>query len=161
MRKPLLLLSLLAFAVPAAAQSIGIEVGKVLAFDREAKVLVLTDRSVWSLAEIRAAQTDRLTAGDRVEFSYRDSGDGPTTIIEIKVSHHASETTSDEVAEGTVLAYDRRARLLILTDKSAWPLGALDPGPPPGLGVDDRVRIEYRTGEDGSVEVRDIIVIFN
>ena len=51
MRKPILLLCLLVFAAPAWAQSVGIKVGKVLAFDREAHLLVLTDRNVWSLPD--------------------------------------------------------------------------------------------------------------
>jgi len=159
MKTTALLLGLLLVAATAAAQSVGIEVGKVLAVDRSAHLLVLTDRSVWSLADSSKGQAHEIAAGDRVEFSYQKTADGPAAVIEIKVTHHASEVGSTELAEGTVLAFDRSARLLILTDKSVWPLGTRDLGLPPGLGAGDRVRIEYRTDKDGSIEVDDLIVI--
>lgn len=160
MRKPILLLCLLVFAAPAWAQSVGIKVGKVLAFDREAHLLVLTDRNVWSLPDSSKGQTKKITAGDRVEFSYQTVEDGPAEILDIKVTHHASEAGFSEVAEGKVLAFDRNAKLLILTDKTTWPLNNEKLGLPPGLGAGDRVRIEYKTDEDGHIEVDDLIVIF-
>jgi hypothetical protein len=161
MKKIAVLIGLTALAGIATAQSVGIEVGKVLAVDREAKLMVLTDRSAWSLALVRNGMSDELAAGDRVQFSYKTPEEGPPTVIEIDISRHASDTVGTEVAEGTVLAYDRRAELLLLADKSVWPLARLDPGPPPGLGAGDRVRIEYRSGEDGSIDVQDLIVTFN
>jgi len=160
MRKPLLLLGLLVFAAPAWAQSVGIQVGKVLAVDREAHLLVLTDRNVWSMPDSSKGQTHEIAAGDRVEFSYQKVEDGPAVILDIKVTHHASEAGFSEVTEGTVLAFDRSAKLLIMTDKSAWPVGSDKLGLPPGLGAGDRVRIEYKTDEDGHIEVDDLIVIF-
>jgi len=160
MKKLALLFGLLAFAGVAAAQSVGIEVGKVLAIDREAKLLLLTDRSVWTLSTIRDEVIGELAAGDRVEMSYKKSDQGPPMIIQIDVTHHASETGSAESAEGAVLAFDRHANLLILEDKSVWPLADLQPGPPPGLGAGDKVRIEYHTDKDGKISVDDLIVTF-
>ncbi len=160
MKKIALLFGLLAFAGVAAAQSVGIEVGKVLAIDREAKLLLLTDRSVWTLSEIRKESIAELAAGDRVEMSYKKSDQGPPAIIQIDVTHHASETGSTESAEGTVLAFDRHANLLVLADKSVWPLAGLEPGPPSGLGAGDKVRIEYHTDKDGKINVDDLIVTF-
>ena len=155
-----LLIGLILIVTQAAAQSVGIEVGKILAVDREAKMLLLTDRSIWSLSEVRNDMPNRLAAGDRVEFSYRKADKGPPAIVELEITHHATESGGTEIAEGTVLAFDRRAQLLILTDKSVWPLAGLDPRPPPGLGAGDRVRIEYHTGKDGSIAVADLIVTF-
>lgn len=161
MRKIFIPLGLLAMAASVAAQSVGIEVGRLLAVDREAKLMLLTDRSAWSLAETRRDLVDSLAAGDRVQFSYREAGEGPAVILEIEVAQHAAETGFIDIADDTVLAYDRRAKLLILDDRSAWPLRGLDPAPPPGLGAGDRVRIEYRTDADGKVIIEDLIVIFN
>ena len=160
MKISVLFLALIAVVAQAAAQSVGIEVGKVLAFDREAQLLLLSDRSSWSLAGVRKEMLKQLVAGDRVQFSYRTPDDGPAAVIELEITHHASETGGTEVAEGTVLAFDRRAQLLVLVDKSVWPLAGLDPGPPPGLGAGDRVRIEYRPGKNGSIAVEDLIVTF-
>jgi hypothetical protein len=161
MKKIIILFGLTAMVGIAAAQSIGIEVGKVLAIDREAKLIVLTDRSAWSMATVRDEMFDELSAGDRVQFSYKTPDEGLPAVIEIDISHHAGDTGGTEIAEGTVLAYDRRAQLLVLADKSVWPLGNLDPGPPPGLGAGNRVRIEYKSGKDGSIAVEDLIVTFN
>ena len=93
----------------AAAQSVGIEVGKVLAVDREAQLLLLSDRSAWSLAAVRKEMLSQLTAGDRVQFGYRTPDDGPAAVIEFEITHHASKTAATEVAEDIVLAFDRRA----------------------------------------------------
>ena len=160
MKRFLLLFGLLLFAASAAAQTVGIEVGKVLAVDRVAKLMLLTDRSVWSLAEAREDRVADIGAGDRVNFSYRTAEEGPAVILEIEITHHVSETKSIEIADDTVLAYDRREMLLILADKSIWPLRGLDPAPPPGLGAGDRVRIEHRNDEEGRVIIEDLIVIF-
>lgn len=160
MKKLALLFGFLAFAGIAAAQSVGIEVGKVLAVDREAKLLLLTDRSVWTLSAVRDDVPGQLAAGDRVEFSYKKSAKGPPAVIQIDVTHHASETGGTEAAEGVVLAFDRRAKLLILADKSVWPLAGVEPGPPPGLGVGDHVNIEYHTDKSGKITIDDLIVTF-
>jgi hypothetical protein len=160
MTKTALLFALFLCAASAAAASVGIQVGQVLAVDREAQVMLLTDRSAWSMADSSADLVNSLNAGDRVEFSYRKPGDGLAQILKIEVKHRASETGATGVAEGTVLAHDRRAKVLVLVEKSTWPLRGLDSEPPPGLGAGDRVRIEYHNDKDGAVTIDDLIVIF-
>ncbi|WP_323766902.1 hypothetical protein [Antarctobacter sp.] len=60
----------------------------------------------------------------------------------------ALPAVADET-EGLVLAYDRKADLLVLTDKTIWQLpSGIDV--PADLGAGDRVLLSYETaGEDG------------
>ncbi|SNS06417.1 hypothetical protein [Antarctobacter heliothermus] len=60
----------------------------------------------------------------------------------------ALPAVADET-EGLVLAYDRKANLLVLTDKTIWQLPTtIDV--PADLGAGDRVLLEYQTaGEVG------------
>jgi hypothetical protein len=142
-----------------AASSAGISVGKVLAFDREAQRLVLTDRSIWSLAAASQSLPDELSAGDRVQFSYRDTDNDVGEIIEINVMREFTEQGVRVSASGTVLAFDRVAQLLVLEDKSAWSLANMQNTLPIGIAVGNRVRIEYESAEDGSRLVREVRVI--
>jgi hypothetical protein len=51
--------------------------------------------------------------------------------------------------EGHVLAYDRKAGIIVLTDKTVWTMSG-NIALPDDLGRGDRVLIEYETaGEDG------------
>lgn len=64
-------------AVPAIADEAG---GLVLAYDRQAGVIVLQDLTVWELPEGLDVPTD-LGAGDRVMFTYESAGeDGMTEL---------------------------------------------------------------------------------
>lgn len=61
--------------------------GTVLAFDRQAKVIVFKDKTVWTLEGSEAAAPEGLKAGDKVEVQYETAGeDGLTKIDSIKVA---------------------------------------------------------------------------
>ncbi len=60
----------------------------------------------------------------------------------------AVPAVADET-EGLVLAYDRKAAILVLTDLTVWELPA-NILVPADLGAGDRVLLDYQTaGEDG------------
>ncbi len=141
--------------------AVDITVGTVLAFDRDARILVLTDRTVWSLAESSAPIPDDLEAGARVQFSYESDEDGIADIIEIRVSREALGQGATDVAQGTVLAYDRKARLLVFEDKTTWSLDTMTSSLPFGLDAGDRVEIRYESDEDGVVIIKEISILLD
>lgn len=58
--------------------------------------------------------------------------------------------------EGHVLAYDRQAQIIVLTDKTVWAVPA-ELALPDDLGAGDRVLFEYDTaGEDGLTAITDV-----
>lgn len=59
--------------------------GTVLAFDRKANTLVLTDKTVWSLELMQSEVPSELQAGDRVEINYESDEDGISAISDIKI----------------------------------------------------------------------------
>ncbi|SHG81516.1 hypothetical protein [Marivita hallyeonensis] len=60
----------------------------------------------------------------------------------------ATAAFADET-EGLILAFDRHAHIIVLTDKTVWELPS-DMAIPADLGTGDRVLFEYVTaGEDG------------
>lgn len=59
-------------ATPALADSV---TGTVLAFDRVAQIIVLKDKTVWSLKDVGGSIPDGLEAGDRVTFEFVSAGD--------------------------------------------------------------------------------------
>lgn len=67
----LLISSLLLCAAPALADETS---GQVIAFDRVSRILVLDDKTVWSLGE-KTEVTEGLTAGDTVKIMYVGGGD--------------------------------------------------------------------------------------
>ncbi|SNR81789.1 hypothetical protein [Puniceibacterium sediminis] len=79
-----LIASLLAVsAVPAFADSTS---GTVVAFDRKANVLVLDDKTVWSLETLKSVPED-LKSGDVIMIDFTsnaDNGWGKINAIEIK-----------------------------------------------------------------------------
>jgi hypothetical protein len=66
-----LITSLLLCAAPALADETS---GRVVAFDRVAKVLVLDDKTIWSLGD-KTVISDDLMAGDMVKILYAGGGD--------------------------------------------------------------------------------------
>ncbi len=61
----------------------------------------------------------------------------------------AAPVLADSVS-GTVLAFDRKAGLIVLQDKSVFTLTATDAEAPEGLKAGDMVTISYESlGEDG------------
>lgn len=142
-----------------AAMAVGIEAGTVLAYDRKAQVLVLNDRSLWSLAQAESGELDRLSAGDRVQFSHRTRDDGTGVILEISIIREPVEEGMRRSVNGTVAAHDRKAQVLILDDKSLWSLDKIDAGLLGAIEVGNRVRIEYEVDREGVSAIRDIRVI--
>ena len=55
---------------------------------------------------------------------------------------------TDEI-DGTVLAFDRVARVLVMKDKSVIPLDNLETDLPEDLVAGDRVAVRYESDEDG------------
>ena len=68
----------IALAAPAAADSLD---GTVLAHDRVANVLVLTDKTVWPLATLTQPLEGDLAAGDRIEIDYDSNEDDGVQVI--------------------------------------------------------------------------------
>ena len=122
-------------------------------------LLVMTDRSVWSLVATESPVPAELSAGDRVQFSFRQVDNGIAEIIEINVMREFTEEGVRVSASGTVLAFDRVARMLVLDDKSAWLLEDMQNSLPIRITIGDRVRVEYESAEDGTQRVREVRVI--
>jgi hypothetical protein len=77
-------LFLLAMSGAALADS---TVGTVLAFDRQALLIVLEDKTVWSLEGSDATPPADLKAGDRIEIDFLSAGDdGITKIQPVKLA---------------------------------------------------------------------------
>lgn len=71
------------------------------------------------------------------------------------IASSAMASLADET-EGHVLAYDRKAGIIVLTDKTVWGLSD-SLSLPEDLGRGDRVLIEYETaGEDGLTQIDEI-----
>jgi hypothetical protein len=60
-----------------------------------------------------------------------------------------------------VLVYDRKARILVLTDRTSWPLESLKAEAPGALKAGDRVRIQYESSEEGITAINSIEIIDN
>jgi len=160
-RLPLILLpSLLAATFPAAAEDVS--QGTILALDRKARVMVLTDRTVWPLETAKSAVPVGLIAGNRVEIRYESDESGVTAINEIRLLPVIIPGRSaSDVSEGIVLVYDRKARILVLTDRTSWPLGSLKAEAPAALKAGDRVRIQYESSEEGITAINGIEIMAN
>jgi len=63
-------------------------VGTIVAFDRKAGIIVLDDKTVWTLAKGDAEVPEGLKAGDKVEIKYDSLGeDGRGVIQSMTVSN--------------------------------------------------------------------------
>lgn len=72
----------------------------------------------------------------------------------------SGQANAIDVSEGTVLAFDRKAKVLVFTDKSVWPLSKLSSSLPSDMKAGDRVEIEYDMNEDeGITEIYSIRII--
>ena len=162
--KPILsfaVVSILLVATPRAdAQDIA--QGTIVALDRVARLLVLEDRSVWSLELMDSEVSADLKAGDRIEIIYEADEEGVSKIKSvILLPSKAPEEGAPDVTEGTVLVYDRKAQRLVLTDRSVWDLAAMKTEAPAGLEAGSRVRIEYQSDEEGVSAINSITVTLN
>ena len=63
----------------------------------------------------------------------------------------AAPVTAQDISQGTVLAYDRKANILVLTDRSVFPLEKLEGEMPAGLASGDRVELQYDSNEDDGI----------
>ena len=64
---------------------------------------------------------------------------------------------SADTLEGTVLAYDRKANLIVMHDKSVLPLAKFTGELPEDLVAGDRIEVDYQSNEDeGIYAVSDI-----
>ena len=71
--------ALLAAATPALADE---TTGEILAFDRVAGVLVLTDKTVWEFGPDTVGPVE-LNRGDRVKIVYETAGEDGLTAIDV------------------------------------------------------------------------------
>ena len=136
--------------------------GTILALDRKAGTLVLVDRTVWSLEAMKAPLAAELKAGDRVEIRYESDEEGIGEIRGIRLLPPEKITTGGaDISEGTVLVFDRKANLVVLTDRSVWALELLKSPAPTGLKAGDRIRIEYDSDEEGISSIYGIEILTN
>jgi hypothetical protein len=58
-----------------------------------------------------------------------------------------------------VLVLDRKARILVLTDRTVWALNVMKSDLPAGLKAGDRVEIEYESDEEGIKAIDSITIL--
>lgn len=157
--KPMLsfaVISVLLIAAPMAGAQ-DITQGTILALDRKARLLVLQDRTVWSLELMKSEVDAGLKAGDRVEIRYQADEEGVSSIRSIALlPPKPTEEGAPHAVEGIVLVYDRKAKLLVLTDRSVWALESLKTALPAGIKAGSRVHIEFEGDEDGVSKINRI-----
>lgn len=83
-RNLLLAFTAILVATPALADNV---TGKVLAFDRVAQIIVLDDKTVWSLKDVGGTVPDGLEAGDTVTIDFASAGEsGIGTVNSITIA---------------------------------------------------------------------------
>ena len=65
----------------------------------------------------------------------------------------ASTSALADVVDGTVLAHDRVANVLVLSDKTVWTLANLETPLPEDLAAGDRIQIDYESNEDDGLKL--------
>jgi len=162
--KPLLsfaVVSILLIAAPGAGAQ-DVTQGTILALDRKARVLILQDRTVWALELMKSEIAAHLKAGDRIEISYESDEEGISAIRSIAMLHELPpQEGSADATDGTVLVYDRKANLLVLTDRTVWALEMLKSPLPAGIEAGKRVHIEYESDEEGVSAIKSITLKLN
>ena len=73
-----------------------------------------------------------------------------TTSLLLSLVALAAPVHADEL-EGTVLAYDRLAKVIVLRDKSVIPLANLQGELPADLVSGDRIAVSYESNEDDGI----------
>tara|TARA_R110002167_G_C12426123_1_gene629377 strand:+ start:455 stop:718 length:264 start_codon:yes stop_codon:yes gene_type:complete len=61
----------------------------------------------------------------------------------------ATPVNAKDVADGTILAFDRKARILVFVDKTVWPLEKMSTQLSDNLKAGDRVQVIYDADEEG------------
>jgi len=134
--------------------------GTLLAYDRKANILIMKDRTLWPLAELKSPLPAGLASGDRIEIRYESDEDGLSSILGIRVlPPKPAQMGSSDITHGIVLAHDRKARLLILSDRTAWSLRDMKSAVPEGLKAGTRVEILYQADEDGIASIESIRIL--
>lgn len=70
-----------------------------------------------------------------------------------------SASVAADVTDGTILAFDRKVRAIVLTDRTVWDLKALESKLPDNLKAGDRIEISYESDEDGVSAIKNIKVL--
>lgn len=136
--------------------------GTVLAHDRKSQTLILTDRTVWALETMESPLPAGLKAGDRIEINYDSDEEGVSDIRNIRILPAAKTTAgASDVTTGTLLVFDRKANILVLTDRTVWALEAMMSDFPVGLRAGDRIEIEYESDEEGVSAINRILILSN
>ena len=63
----------------------------------------------------------------------------------------ATPLHANDELEGTVLAYDRKAELIVPSDKSVIPLSNLQGEVPTDLSAGDRITVSFQSNEDDGI----------
>lgn len=58
---------------------------------------------------------------------------------------------AQDILQSTVLAYDRKANVIVFTDRSVFHLDKLEGSPPENLKAGDRVELTYDSSEEEGV----------
>lgn len=162
--KPILSFAVIAALVISAPRAVAQDVthGTILGLDRMARLLVLEDRTVWSLELMSSDLSASLKAGDRIEITYESDEEGVGEIKSIvMLPPRPPAEGAPDATDGTVLVYDRKANLLILTDRTVWALEALKSPLPAGIEAGSRVHIEYESDEEGVSAINNISMTLN
>jgi len=162
--KPILSFAVIAVLLGASPRAGAVDVsqGTILALDRMARLLVLEDRTVWSLELMSSQLSAELKAGDRIEITYESDEEGVGDIKSIvMLPPRPPEEGAPDVSDGTVLVYDRKANLLVLTDRTVWALEALKSPLPAGIEAGSQVHIEYESDEEGVSAINSITMTLN
>ena len=103
-----------------------------------------------------------LAAGDRIEIVYESDEEGVSKIKSIKrVPPRPPMEGAPDATDGTVLVYDRKANLLVLTDRTVWALEMLEGSLPAGIQAGSRIHIEYESDEEGVSKIKSITPTLN
>jgi len=79
----------------------------------------------------------------------------PVSLLMLAVSPAFADSVTDKV-----LAFDRKANLIVLADKTVFGLTDTDAQMPEGLLAGDTVKITYESlGEDGYGEIDSIVIM--
>ena len=73
------------------------------------------------------------------------------SILALLMMSLSGQVVAQDMIQGTILAYDRKANVLVFNDRSVFPLEKLQGSPPPDLKAGDRVEISYDSNEDDGV----------
>lgn len=76
-----------------------------------------------------------------------------TFVASVILVSTSSIAFADSIA-GAVLAYDRKAQLIVLEDKTVWTLEGSEVAVPPDLKAGDRIEIDFEfAGDDGITKI--------